>query len=247
MPNTGCIQEDLLVREAQGGNRAAFDQLIQAHDQAVLRLVLRITRSQNEAQDISQEAFLRIYKKLGGFRFDSSFSTWIHRIVTNVCLEYLRRKDHRREGSAVALNAKGDELDPLDRVSDDRPANNPEQELLRGELRTNILCALQKLTPRERTVFELRHLDGLRVRTIGQILNTSQTSVKNTSFRATHKLRIHLAAYARETKSSIRPASNRGCCLAGVSDVNTVHLTKESIGRRRLSRGSRQLAPVRLV
>jgi len=203
MPSTSCTQESFLVREAQGGNRAAFDQLIQTHDQTILRLVLRITSSQNEAQDISQEAFLRIYKKLGDFRFDSSFSTWIHRIVTNVCLDYLRRKQRRREGSAVAVNVKGDVYDLLDRVSDDRPASNPEQQLLCGELRANILCALQKLTPREQTVFELRHFHGLRLRTIGQILNTSQTSIKNTSFRATHKLRIHLAEYAKETKSSI--------------------------------------------
>ena len=185
------------------GQRAAFEQLIKAHDQAVLRLVLRITGSRNEAQDISQEAFLRIYKKLGGFRLDSSFSTWIYRIVTNVCLDHLRRKRRRREGSALVVNVKGEEQDLLYQVSDERPAHNPEQQLSRREMEANIVCALRKLTPRERTVFELRHLHGLRLQTIGEILHTSQASIKNTSFRATHKLRIHLAAYAQLTKGSL--------------------------------------------
>ncbi len=203
MPSTGCIQDTCLVREALEGNRAAFEQLVKTHDQAVLRLVLRITGSRNEAQDISQEAFLRIYKKLDGFRLDSSFSTWIYRIVTNVCLDHLRRKQRRREGSAVVVNAKGEEQDLLYQVSDERPAHNPEQQLSRREMGANIVSALQKLTPRERTVFELRHLHGLRLQTIGEILHTSQASIKNTSFRATHKLRIHLAAYAKVTKGSL--------------------------------------------
>ena len=198
MLSTNCIQDTFLVREAQGGNRDAFDQLVRTHDEAVLRLVLRITGSRSEAQDISQEAFLTIYKKLGGFRLDSSFSTWIYRIVTNLCLDYLRRKRHRNERSTVDVNTKGEEYDLLDQVSDDRPSNNPEQQLFRRELRADILCALQKLTPRERMVFELRHFDDLRLRTIAEILNTSEAAIKNSLFRATHKLRSHLAAYTKE-------------------------------------------------
>ena len=203
MPRTGCIQDTCLVRQAQEGNRAAFEQLIKAHDQAVLRLVLRITGSRNEAQDISQEAFLRIYKKLGGFRLDSSFSTWIYRIVTNVCLDHLRRKRRCREGSSVVVNVKGEEQDLLYQVSDERPSHNPEQQLSRREMEANILCALQKLTLRERTVFELKHFHGLRLQAIGEVLNISQASIKSTSFRATHKLRIYLAAYAKVTRGSL--------------------------------------------
>ena len=87
MESTTFIQEDLLIREAQGGDHAAFAQLVHAHDEAVLRLALRITGSQSDAQDIYQEAFLKVYKKLDCFRFECSFSTWIYRIVTNVCLD----------------------------------------------------------------------------------------------------------------------------------------------------------------
>ena len=146
MENIGCIRDCFLAREVQGGNQAAFAQLVHAHDQAVLRLALRITGSQSDAQDIYQEAFLKVYKKLGSFRFECSFSTWIYRIVTNACLDHLRKNRHRREDSSRELNVEGEEYDFLNQVSDDRPANNPEQELLRQELNAHILGALRILS-----------------------------------------------------------------------------------------------------
>jgi RNA polymerase sigma-70 factor (ECF subfamily) len=197
MESIGCIQDSFLVREAQGGNRAAFEQLVHTHDQAVLRLAIRITGSPNDAQDIYQEAFLKVYMKLSGFRFECSFSTWIYRIVTNVCLDHLRKNRNRRGHSAIEVNVEGEEYDLLNQVSDDRPANNPEQQLFRRELRAHILCALQRLTPRERMVFELKHFQGLKLRTVGEILNTSEGSIKNSLFRATQKLRFQSAVYTK--------------------------------------------------
>ncbi len=198
MGSTGCIQDSLLVREAQGGNRAAFDQLVRAHDQAVLRLAIRITGSHNDAQDIYQEAFLKGYTKLGGFRFECSFSTWLYRIVTNVCLDHLRKQRSRRRHSVIEWNVEGEEYDLLNQVSDNRPANNPEQQLIDRELRAHILCALQRLTPRERMVFDLKHFQGLKLRTISEVLNTSEGSIKNSLFRATQKLRLQLTACTKE-------------------------------------------------
>jgi RNA polymerase sigma-70 factor (ECF subfamily) len=128
MESIGFIEDSFLVREAQGGSHAAFEQLVHAYDQAVLRLAIRITGSQNDAQDIYQEAFLKVYTKLGGFRFECSFSTWIYRIVTNVCLDHLRRNRNRRGHSAIEGNIEGQEHDLLNQVSDDRPANNPEHD-----------------------------------------------------------------------------------------------------------------------
>ena len=205
MENIGCIRDCFLVREVQGGNQAAFAQLVHAHDQAVLRLALRIAGSQSDAQDIYQEAFLKVYKKLGSFRFECSFSTWIYRIVTNACLDHLRKNRHRREDSSRELNVEGEEYDFLNQVSDDRPANNPEQELLRQELNAHILGALQTLTPRERMVFELKHFQGLKLPIVGEILKTSESSVKTSLFRATRKLRFQAAGFTNGKKSSMKP------------------------------------------
>jgi len=205
MESIGNIQDCFLVREAQGGNHDAFAELVRAHDRAVLGLALRITGSESDAQDIHQEAFLKVYKKLGGFRFECSFSTWIYRIVSNVCLDHLRRNRNCRRNSAIEVNVD----DLLNQLSD-RPVNNPEHQLLRRELSAHILCALKRLTPRERMVFELKHFQGLKLRTIGEILNSSEGSIKTNLFRATQKLRFQLARYKKGNESSIRHSCNKG-------------------------------------
>jgi len=130
---------------------------------------------------------------LGNFRFECSFYTWIYRIVTNLCLDQLRRRKTRREDRAVILDHSGDEIDILASVSDDRSFSNPAKELDRKVLGEQIQLAISKLTPRERMVFELKHYQGLRLRTIGEMLNTTEETAKNTLFRATKKLRTQLA------------------------------------------------------
>jgi RNA polymerase sigma-70 factor (ECF subfamily) len=187
------IDDTLLVREAQRGNRAAFEELVRHYDQAVLRLAMHLTGSEHEAQDIYQDAFLKAYKSVGNFRFECSFYTWIYRIVTNLCLDHLRKKQVRKEDAPVAVDAQGEAYDVLAQVPDARSGANPERDLMRRELGKRINHALDKLTPRERMVFELKHYQGLKLRTVGEILNTTEETAKNTLFRATQKLRGSLA------------------------------------------------------
>jgi RNA polymerase sigma-70 factor (ECF subfamily) len=182
-----------LIRQAQGGSRAAFDALVRQYEQQVLRLALHLTGSEHDAEDIYQEAFLKAYRYLGNFRFECSFYTWIYRIVTNLCLDQMRRRKSRREDRMVKLDYAGEEMDVMATVSDDRSFSNPAKELDRKLLGEQIMGALEKLTPRERMVFELKHYQGLRLRTIGEMLNTTEETAKNTLFRATKKLRSHLA------------------------------------------------------
>ena len=185
--------EVLLIREAQAGSRAAFDALVRQYDQAVLRLALRLTGSEQDAQDIHQEAFLKAYRYLANFRFECSFYTWIYRIATNLCLDHLRRRKSRREEQAVVLDGRGEEMDLLGNISDDRSGANPARELDRKLLGQKIQEALGRLTPRERMVFELKHYQGLKLRAIGEMLQTTEETAKNTLFRATRKLRLQLA------------------------------------------------------
>ncbi|MFZ0304288.1 MAG: sigma-70 family RNA polymerase sigma factor [Terracidiphilus sp.] len=182
-----------LIREAQSGSRTAFDALVRQYEHQVLRLALHLTGSEHDAEDIYQEAFLKAYRYIGNFRFECSFYTWIYRIVTNLCLDQLRRRKTRREDHAVVVDRSGDEVDLLAAVSDNRSFSNPARELDRKVLAEKIQNALEKLTPRERMVFELKHYQGLRLRTIGEMLNTTEETAKNTLFRATKKLRVQLA------------------------------------------------------
>jgi RNA polymerase sigma-70 factor (ECF subfamily) len=190
----GRINDSDLIRAAQRGDRVAFETLVRQYDQAVLRLALHLTGSEADAQDIYQEAFLKAYRHIGNFRFECSFYTWIYRIVTNLCLDYLRKRQIRKEDAPVIVDSGGQEVDLLDRVSDDRAMANPERDLMARELGAKINLALGRLTPRERMVFELKHYQGLRLRTIGEMLNTTEETAKNTLFRATQKLRNALAA-----------------------------------------------------
>jgi RNA polymerase sigma-70 factor (ECF subfamily) len=186
---TGRIDDTTLVREAQRGNRGAFEELVRHYDQAVLRLALHLTGSESDAQDVYQDAFLKAYKSIGNFRFECSFYTWIYRIVTNLCLDQLRKRQVRKEDAPVATDCDGEQYDVLSQVPDARAGANPERDLMRRELGGRISRALEKLTPRERMVFELKHYQGLKLRTVGEILNTTEETAKNTLFRATQKLR----------------------------------------------------------
>jgi RNA polymerase sigma-70 factor, ECF subfamily len=190
------LEDAALIARAQGGERAAFDALVRRYDRDVLRLILRVVHSQEQASDLYQEAFLRIYRNLHRFRLESSFYTWIYRIVTNVCLDHLRRRRSRPEDQAPAIEADTSRTQLMD-FFDNRPDPqvNPEQRLLGREIGEHIDAALEQLSPRERMIFEMRHYQGLKLRAIGEALGTSEETVKNSLFRATKKLRLQLQEF----------------------------------------------------
>ena len=187
------VNDAELIRAAQQGDHAAFEELVRQYDQPVLRLALHLTGSEHEAKDIYQEAFLKVYRNLGSFRFECSFYTWVYRIVSNLCMDYLRRRQVRKEDPSVRVSSEGEEFDLLEQVPDERAGASPEQDLMRREMGKRIAKALTKLSPRERMVFEMKHYQGLKLRTIGEALNTTEETAKNTLFRATQKLRAALA------------------------------------------------------
>ncbi len=188
------VDDTRLIREAQQGNTSAFEELVRQYDRAVLRLAIHLTGSPEDGQDIYQEAFLRAYINLARFRFECSFYTWIYRIVTNLCLDHLRKRHARGRDLTITVSADGDEEELLSRMPDHHPSASPERSFVGRELRETIVRALGRLSPRERMVFELKHYHGMRLRTVAGILNTTEGTIKNTLFRATHKLRTQLAA-----------------------------------------------------
>lgn len=182
--------ETALVQRARQGDRAAFDELVRRYDAEVLRLALRVVRSQDEAADLFQEAFLKVYRSIGRFRFDSRFSTWLYRVVMNVCLDYLRRQKNRSEVQPPGPEDGMPEF--FHTVADERPGLDPQRALEAREIQNRIGLALERLSPRERLVFELKHYQGLRLRAIGEVCGTSEETAKNCLFRATQKLRVEL-------------------------------------------------------
>ena len=188
-------EEQALVRKAQTGDRLAFEELVRRYDRDVLRLALNLVHRPEDARDVYQEGFLRAYRNLHRFRFECSFYTWLYRIVTNVALDHLRRRtSHREEQAPVPKETEGTAPDFFDRQPEMRAAANPEKNLLGREVGQQIERAMKRLSPRERVVFEMKHYQGLRLRAIGDLLGTSEETVKNSLFRATRKLRESLDA-----------------------------------------------------
>ncbi len=184
------VDERALIRRAQRGDRSAFDELVRLYDRKVFALALRVVRSPEEAKDLYQEAFLKVYRSLPRFRFESSFSTWLYRVVMNACLDCLRRQKARKEFAAPIGTESGEDYFPS--VADERPGHDPERVLHAQQLQQRIQAALARLNPRERMVFELRHYQGLKLRAIGELCETTEETVKNCLFRATRKLRVEL-------------------------------------------------------
>src|SRR5208282_5116744 len=106
---------------AQSGDHDAFERLVRAHDRGVLRLAMNLLGSSDEARDVYQEAFLKVYRSLQSFRFDCSFHTWLYRIVTNICLDHLRRRKVRKEESTVVDTEEGT-VDRAIQVEERNPA-----------------------------------------------------------------------------------------------------------------------------
>ena len=189
------LDDRALVVEAQAGNRAAFEELVHRYDRDVLRLALNLMKRPEDARDVYQEAFLKVYRNLHRFRFECSFYTWLYRIVTNVCLDHLRRRQARPEDQSPDVNhGQHDEgiTDFFERQREHRPTLDPERTMFGLEIKARIAVAMQRLSPRERIVFEMKHYQGLKLRAIGDALGTTEETVKNSLFRATRKLRHEL-------------------------------------------------------
>jgi RNA polymerase sigma-70 factor (ECF subfamily) len=187
-------QVDALIRAAQRGDQDAFERLVRVYDQSVLRLAMNLLRSPEDARDVYQEAFLRVYRNLHTFRFDCSFHTWLYRIVTNICLDQLRKRKVRKEEPSVIETADGP-VDRMETFEEEAATADPERAAWNRQLKERIEGALQDLTPRERLVFELRHYQGLRLRNIGEVLGTTEEAAKNCLFRATQKMRSVLGDF----------------------------------------------------
>jgi len=137
---------DALIRAAQNGDQDAFEQLVRTYDQSVLRLAMNLLRSPEDARDVYQEAFLRVYRNLHAFRFDCSFHTWLYRIVTNICLDLLRKRKVRKEEPSIVETPDGP-IDRLDTYEEGAAAADPERAMWNRELKQKIDGALGDSLP----------------------------------------------------------------------------------------------------
>lgn len=181
------------IREVLAGNRDAYRVLMDRHLFSVTRVAFRITGNEADAEEAAQEAFLRAYNKLPGFRQDSAFATWIMRIAMNTAINLVERR--KRDLSYYASREEEPSADIRTVQIVDRQAG-PETALLNREVVSLRQAAMAELTPMERTAFTLRHMEDVPMAEIATALNITSNSAKQAVFRAVSKLRRSLAPIA---------------------------------------------------
>ncbi len=177
-------EEQAIVRRVQDGDVNAFGDLVAAYEKNVYNLALRMTGSAQDAEDMAQEAFLKAYSSLAGFRGESKFSVWLYRIVSNVCLDFLRKKGKRQTVSLSAEDDDGEDV-VLD-VPD--TAQSPEALLEKKLTRDAVRRGLASLPEDARQILLLREIQGLSYEEIGETLGLEAGTVKSRIFRARKKL-----------------------------------------------------------
>ncbi len=178
--------EKILIDQARTGQEQAFAQLIEGHTERIIGLAWRLVGQREEAEEIAQEAFLRLYKSLATFRAESSVATWLYRTVTRLAIDHLRREKLKRKLFFFRGGAE-QSFDPLEMVAD--PAASPRDQLIARETAGQMQQVLNRLPPRQKAVFVLRHLEGLPLKEIAATLGIEEGTAKAHLHRAVSQFR----------------------------------------------------------
>ncbi|MFC1502107.1 RNA polymerase sigma factor [bacterium] len=186
--------ENVLIQRACNGESAAFRELVERYQKKIYYLSLDLTGNHHDAEDLSQEVFIKAFRSLDGFRGDAKLSSWLYRIAVNTRINQSRKKAY------TAMKAQ-ENLDTInwETYSGTNPAENPEEQANAGLIQKHIDEAMNELSVRERCVFVLRHYNDFPLAQIAEIMSINLGTVKSTLFRALTKLRKELAFYRDES------------------------------------------------
>lgn len=200
------MDEITLVRQAAEGDQAAFEALVRQFQKPVYNLALRMAGNEDDAFDLAQEAFLRAWRGLKFFKGESSFSTWLYRLTSNVCIDFLRQK---KRSKTVSLSFLDDEdgQHELDRPD---PAPGPEDRAIRADDHERMERALNTLEPEYREVLTLCAIDGLSYIEIAEILEIPTGTVKSRISRAREKMRRKLLTDGNKSDSRSSTRTGKG-------------------------------------
>lgn len=188
------LSDEALVARAQADDFAAYEEIVRRFQDKAFRLAFGLTKNESDAQDVVQEAFLNMYRKLDSFKGDSQFGSWMYRVVVNAALMRLRKRKRLGEVSVDDENGEVREDEycagsiPEWRMHADVAIENQ-------ELRQKIIEAVDALAPKYQTVFVLKEIEGLKLDEIAEVLDLSVGGVKSRLHRARLQLRASLESY----------------------------------------------------
>ncbi|MCH6573597.1 MAG: RNA polymerase sigma factor [Bacteroidetes bacterium] len=185
-----ALSDNELIIQAKSGNDTAFEELIYRYDRSVLAIALKYVHDTDEAKDIYQEVFIRVYRGLKNFEMKSEFSTWLFRIATNVCLSYKSRsKKHLQQSIDEQIATEDDEVQKYELADDEM---DPGEIMINLDLGDIIRRAVDSLSSKQRMTFILKHYEGYKIREIADMLNCKEGTVKKYLFDAIRNLRKKL-------------------------------------------------------
>jgi len=208
--------ETELVEKAQNGDSAAFEELLRRYDRRLLQVAHGIMGNMQDAYDAYQEGVIRAWQGIGSFRLESTFSTWITRIVINQSLNLKKKMRWKRRLSFDLMQEEGSVPVEL------HESTGADELTIRSEMSREISESLNGLSDRERTVFVLKHQHGFKLREIAEMIDCAEGTVKNYLFRATRKIRAALSAYAPHVSTA------SGLEVGSVAGTNKSLDTKKS-------------------
>jgi RNA polymerase sigma-70 factor (ECF subfamily) len=180
------VDEALLIQEIRAGNTQGFEYFVRQYQRKITRVAYRLLRDMGEADCAAQESFLRAWQNLNEFREGSTFETWLTRICINWCKDRLKRRRlvlyFHQTGEE-----RGEETGPRDTVS--HPDPSPERRAMSREIRERLREAIETLSPRQKTVFTLKHFEELSIPEIAELTGLDTGTIKSHLFRAAHKIR----------------------------------------------------------
>ena len=179
------LQDELLIRRAQRGDADAFEQLLLEHQKNVYNLCYRMAGNPDEAMDLSQETFLRAWRCLDQYQFASAFSTWLYRLCSNICIDFLRRRRRQQTVPLTFEDADGEEQTYA--VPDAQPL--PEEQVELKLTRETLAAAMAQLLPEHRAVLQLRVVNEMSYEQIADVLDIQIGTVKSRLSRARNQLK----------------------------------------------------------
>lgn len=187
------MNDNELIERFSKGDMMSFDELVSRYDKKVLATTFRYFHNSDDAKDAYQEIFIRVYKGLRNFEYRSSFSTWLYRIATNVCLTM-------KSGNAVTSRtvrfSSGEEEDSSSVNINSLPGEMPSMDSAqRKETSEKISEAVSRLTPKQKMAFVLKHYEGYKIREIAEMMNAKEGTIKKYLFEAVNRLRESLKGY----------------------------------------------------
>lgn len=181
------VSEADLVKKCQAGETEAFDQLVTRYRTRIFAMVYNMVHNEQDAWDLAQESFVKAWKSIGRFRGQSSFYTWIYRIVMNVTIDWLRKKQVKGAGAEFNDAIQLREIDPAAKTT---PKENPlpYQQMEQSEIRARIDQAIAQLTPEHRAVILMKETEGMQYHEIAEALGCSIGTVMSRLFYARKRL-----------------------------------------------------------